>query len=500
VFEPPGRQEKTANRQIAKSPKKIFGSVWRSSGSLFSLGVLGDLAVQHQASCRAARLDRPARMLDGEDMSAKLGLTLLIVIVAGAGCSKEQSPGATPGNARVDPAAASAAAPAADPGASSPAPPQDLASATRENPLRPPAPTGQTVENHAGPPSAGAPRLDALKLPAGFSIELYTDKVPNARSLALGPRGTVFVSTRRDSKVYAVVDRNGDHKVDKVYTVAEGLSTPNGITYRDGTLYIAEIGRLLRIDGIDSRLARPPKLVVVTDKLPKEEHHGWRYIRFGPDGWLYIPIGAPCNVCKRDEPIFASIARMKPDGSGLEVFASGVRNSVGFDWHPKTGELWFTENGRDELGNDIPPDELNHAARAGQHFGFPHCHAGVILDPEFGRPCTDFEPPVQRLGPHAAALGMRFYTGKMFPTEYANAILIAEHGSWNREQKLGYRVMVVRLDGDKAVSYEPLVSGWLDEKSDQISGRPVDVEILDDGSLLVSDDWKGAIYRVTYRR
>ena len=298
--------------------------------------------------------------------------------------------------------------------------------------------------------------------------------------------------------MYAVVDRNGDHKVDKVYTVATGLDTPNGVAYRDGTLYIAEIGRLLRIDGIDSHLAHPPGPVVVTDRLPKEEHHGWRYIRFGPDGWLYIPIGAPCNVCKRDEPIFASIARMKPDGSGLEVFASGVRNSVGFDWNPKTRELWFTENGRDELGNDLPPDELNRAAKAGQHFGFPHCHAGAIIDPEFGRPCTEFEPPVQRLGPHAAALGMRFYTGKMFPPDYENAIIIAEHGSWNRAQKLGYRLMVVRLDGDKAVSYEPLVTGWLDEKSDQVSGRPVDVEVLDDGSLLVSDDWKGVLYRVTY--
>ncbi|HKE20068.1 MAG TPA: hypothetical protein VKB80_34575, partial [Kofleriaceae bacterium] len=296
-------------------------------------------------------------------MSDKLGVILLIAIAAEAGCARDQPPGATPGTPRSAPAETAAAPASAErtaPVGSSPAPPRDLASATRENPLRPPEPTGPTVENHA-PPSSGPPKLDALRLPAGFSIELYTDKVPNARSMALGPRGTVFVSTRRDSKVYAVVDKNGDHKVDRVYTVADGLDTPNGVAYRDGALYIAEVGRLLRIDGIDAHLARPPRPVVVTDKLPTEKHHGWRYIRFGPDGWLYIPIGAPCNVCKREEPIFASIARMKPDGSGLEVFASGVRNSVGFDWNPKTGDLWFTDNERDELGNDIPPDELNRA-------------------------------------------------------------------------------------------------------------------------------------------
>jgi glucose/arabinose dehydrogenase len=418
------------------------------------------------------------------DLSARW-LPILALLVAG--CAKEPTPRPAPSQPADPPASAPKAAP------------RDVASATRENPLRP-QPTEEVVENRVPPPSGNRPNLDALRLPDGFSIQVYTDEVPNARSLALGPRGIVYVSTRRDSRVYAVVDKNGDHKADKVYTIAKDLETPNGIAYRDGSLYIAEIGRLLRLDGIDKRLARPPRPVVVTDDLPTEEHHGWRYIRFGPDGLLYIPIGAPCNVCQREEPIFSTIARMKPDGSGLEVFARGVRNSVGFDWHPKTGELWFTENGRDELGNDLPPDELNRAARPGLHFGFPHCHAGVILDPEFGdRACTEFEPPVQALGPHAAALGMRFYKGSMFPPEYQGAILLAEHGSWNRERKLGFRVMVVRLDGNKAVSYEPLISGWLDENTDQAWGRPVDVEVLEDGSLLISDDWTGAIYRVTYR-
>jgi glucose/arabinose dehydrogenase len=441
----------------------------------------------------------------------------ILLVMAGAalgpGCAKQQKP--EPVRSEAPPAAAVAppAEPAASPSASGPGapaaapepppPPRDLASATRENPLRPETIPGPTVRNDAGPPGGGggALKLDALKLPPGFSIEVYSADVPNARSLALGAPGIVYVSTRRDKRVYAVVDKNHRHKADKVYTIAQGLDVPNGIAYRNGSLYIAQIPRILRLDAIDTHLANPPRPVVINDALPTLEHHGWRYIRFGPDGLLYIPIGAPCNLCKRDEPIFATIARMKPDGTGLEVFASGVRNSVGFDWHPETHELWFTENGRDELGNEIPPDELDRAPHAGMHFGFPHCHAGVIRDPEFGdRPCTEFEPPVQLLGPHAAALGMRFYTGSMFPPEYKNAIIIAEHGSWNRAHKFGYRVMVVRLDGNKAVSYEPLVTGWLDEQTDKVWGRPVDVEVLDDGSLLISDDWRGALYRVTYKK
>ncbi|HET7500371.1 MAG TPA: sorbosone dehydrogenase family protein [Kofleriaceae bacterium] len=428
-------------------------------------------------------------------------------IAAGAAwsCGEPQKPAPAPARAPVAPAAPAAdpPPPAAPPptAAPSPAGPKDLASATRENPLRPEPLTGDAVRDDIGKPTGGPPKLDALKLPPGFAIEVYASDVPNARSLALGAPGIVYVSTRRDKRVYAVVDRNRDHKPEKTYTIASGLDTPNGLAYRNGSLYIGQIPRVLRLDGIDTRLANPPRPVVVTDKLPTHEHHGWRYMRFGPDGWLYIAIGAPCNLCKREDPIFATIARMKPEGGPLEIFASGVRNSVGFDWHPETHELWFTENGRDELGNDIPPDELDRAPRAGMHFGFPYCHDGVIRDPEFNdRSCTEFEPPVQALGPHVAALGMRFYTGNMFPPSYKNAIIIAEHGSWNRERKLGFRVMVVRLDGNKAVSYEPLVTGWLDEQTDQAWGRPVDVEVLDDGSLLISDDWKGVLYRVTYKK
>lgn len=371
------------------------------------------------------------------------------------------------------------------------------------------APQGVTAEPGPGArngpsetPPEGAPTLAGLELPPGFSIEVYSADVPNARSLALGPKGVVFASNRKEGdKVYALVDANGDHRVDSVKVVASGLEMPNGITYHDGSLFIADVGRLLRIDGIANKLDDPPKPTLVTDQLPKETWHGWRYIKFGPDGWLYVPIGAPCNLCERDDPRYASISRMKADGTGLEVFASGVRNSVGFDWHPETKELWFTENGRDDLGDDIPGDELNRASKAGLHFGFPYCHQGNLLDPSFGsgKSCASYEPPARVLGAHVAALGLRFYTGTLFPEKYRNAIILAEHGSWNRGRKDGYRVMVAQLDGNTVTSYEPLVQGWLDKQTDQVSGRPVDVEVLDDGSLLVSDDYRGAVYRVTYR-
>lgn len=377
--------------------------------------------------------------------------------------------------------------------------PRTLKEATQDNPLRPKAPEGGTARN--GPDRSAAPpaKLDALTLPEGFSIAMYSDEVPSARSLARGPKGVVFVSTRKDSRVYALSDPDGDHANVSVHTVAKGLDTPNGIAYRDGDLYIAEIGRILVLRGIDGRLANPPEPEVLTEALPTDPHHGWRYIRFGPDGKLYVPIGAPCNVCKRSEPIYASIARLEPDGTGLEIFARGVRNSVGFDWHPRTKELWFTENGRDELGDDLPPDELNRAPKAGIHFGFPHCHAGVILDPKHGQEgdCAKYTPPVQQLGPHVAALGMRFYTGTMFPARYRGGVILAEHGSWNRTTKLGYRVMVVPLDdAGRPEGYEPLVGGFV--TGDEVRGRPVDVEILDDGSLLISDDYQGAVYRLRY--
>ncbi len=343
-----------------------------------------------------------------------------------------------------------------------------------------------------------------LRLPAGFEIEFYATDVPNARSMNLSPNGTLFVGTFDAGVVYAIRDHDKDQKADEVIKVATGLNTPNGVAFRGGALYVAEIDRILRYDDIESSLVDAIVPVVVNDTLPKARHHGWKFIRFGPDDMLYVPVGAPCNVCDRseDDPRFASILRMKPDGREMEVFVSGVRNSVGFDWHPETDELWFTSNGRDMLGDEIPPDTLNHAPGDGLHFGFPYCHGGDIPDPEFGdlRSCDEFMPPTQNLGPHVASLGMRFYTGDMFPKRYRNQIFIAEHGSWNRTPQAGhkgYRVTVVYLEGNRSVNYEVFVDGWL-QSDNQSWGRPVDVLVMPDGALLVSDDQAGAIYRISY--
>ncbi|MEW6442225.1 MAG: PQQ-dependent sugar dehydrogenase [bacterium] len=341
--------------------------------------------------------------------------------------------------------------------------------------------------------------LKAIRLPEGFSISLFAGDVKNARSMTLGERGTLFVGTRTEGKVYAVLDPDRNGRADEVITIAKELRMPNGVAFRKGSLYVAEVSRILRYDGIEERLKDLPGPVVVQDRYPSEEAHGWKFIRFGPDGRLYVPVGAPCNVCESRNERFATITSIGPDGSGMEIFARGVRNSVGFDWHPATGELWFTENGRDQMGDDAPPDELNRAPRAGLFFGFPFCHGKDIPDPEFGqgKDCSSFVPPAIELGPHVAALGMRFYSGRQFPEEYRNQIFIAEHGSWNRSEPIGYRVTLVRLAGDRAVRYEVFAEGWL-RQNGKAWGRPVDVEVMPDGSLLVSDDRAGAIYRIEY--
>jgi glucose/arabinose dehydrogenase len=341
-------------------------------------------------------------------------------------------------------------------------------------------------------------RLDDIVLPPGFRIDLYAADLPGARSLALGTRKTLFVGTRGEGKVYALVDRNGDGRPDERYTIASGLNMPNGVAFRDGALYVAEVNRVIRFDDIEPRLARPPKPVVVNDAFPDKTHHGWKFIRFGPDGRLYVPVGAPCNVCDEKDQRFASIMRMDPDGRHLEIFARGVRNTVGFDWNPQTGELWFTDNGRDWLGDDAPPDELNRAPAKGLHFGFPYWHGRSVRDPEYGkgRTASEFTLPERELGAHVASLGMRFYTGKMFPEAYRNQIFIAEHGSWNRSDPSGYRITLVRLKDGRAVSYETFARGWL--RDINAWGRPVDLQVMPDGSMLVSDDRAGAIYRISY--
>ncbi len=340
--------------------------------------------------------------------------------------------------------------------------------------------------------------LAKIKLPPGFHISIYADDVPNARSMVLTETGVLFVGTRREGAVYAVVDEDGDHRADKTITIASGLKMPNGVAFLRGALYIAEVSRILRYDDIENRLDNPPAPVVVFDGLPTETHHGWKFISFGPDGKLYVPIGAPCNICDRGAP-YASIWRMNPDGSDFELYASGIRNTVGFNWHPITNELWFTDNGRDMMGDDVPNDELNHITEQGQHFGYPYFHAGDVPDPEFGegKTAADYRLPAASLGPHVAPLGLEFYRGEQFPAEYRHQILIAEHGSWNRSQKIGYRISLVRLNGNyEAVSYETFAEGWLQGQENW--GRPVDLEHLPDGSLLVSDDQKGVIYRISY--
>ena len=347
----------------------------------------------------------------------------------------------------------------------------------------------------------GSVRLGAIRLPPGFKIAIYATPVPNARSLALGDSGTVFVGSREAGAVYALVDRDHDNRAEEIDTVARGLTMPNGVAFRDGALYVAETHRMLRYDRVESHLHDPPAPVVITDGLPREGWHGWRYIRFGPDGWLYVGSGAPCNVCEPADGRFAAILRMRPDGSGMEVFARGVRNTVGFDWHPATRELWFSDNGRDWLGPNQPPDELNRAPRNGLHFGFPYCYGENIADPDLGskHPCAEFVAPELELGAHVAALGMRFYTGTMFPAEYRNHVFIAEHGSWNRIIPVGYRLTLVRFENGRPTRYAVFAQGWLGAANRQAWGRPVDLLVMPDGALLVSDDRAGAVYRISYK-
>lgn len=372
-------------------------------------------------------------------------------------------------------------------------------------------------------PSQALP-LDRIQLPQGFSIDIYAENIENARQMALGDNGTVFVGSRKAGNVYALIDTNHDFKADKKIIVATDLFMPSGIAFHQGSLYVAEVDKIWRYPDIEKSLPTIPKAELVFDKLPNKSHHGWKFIAFGPDGKLYVPVGAPCNVCESELP-FASILKLDPDsqltdnqlagsqqtqnqkvGSTQQdsmqttIVAQGVRNSVGFDFHPVTGELWFTDNGRDMMGDDLPDDELNRVSQTGQHFGFPYVHNNNIADPEFTNPeiAKLNTPPALTLGAHVAALGMEFYQGQQFPAEYKNTILIAQHGSWNRSNKVGYRIMKVMLNGNKVSDYSPFATGWLN--GEQSWGRPVDVMTLADGSILVSDDFSNAVYRISYTK
>lgn len=340
--------------------------------------------------------------------------------------------------------------------------------------------------------------LGTLKLPEGFKISVFAE-VEKARSLAISPGGTIFIGNREGKKVYAIQDTDGDNKADKKWQIYAG-NNPNGVAFRDGDLYVAEINKILKFSDIENKLDNPGDPEVIFDKYPSDFHHGWKFIAFGPDGKLYVPVGINCNICEREKPVYGTITRMDADGSNMEIYVTGVRNSVGFTWHPETGDMWFTDNGRDMLGDDVPPCELNRVSGKGEHFGFPYCHGGTILDPEFGegKSCEDYKAPAWNFGAHTAPLGLRFYTGDMFPEKYKNNLIVAQHGSWNRSSKVGYKLMFVKVDADKATSAEPFIEGWLNKATDEAWGRPVDVLQMPDGALLVSDDKAGLIYRVTY--
>jgi glucose/arabinose dehydrogenase len=337
--------------------------------------------------------------------------------------------------------------------------------------------------------------VDKLKLPKGFNIEVYASGIPDARSIRIGDKGTVFIGNRVQDKVYAIVEKDGKRTV-KV--IASGLYRPNGLAFHNGTLYIAELSKISKIDKIEDNLDNPPKPTVIYDNLPKDEAHGWKFMALGPDNKLYFEVGQPCNNCIPSDA-HGQIRRINLDGTGMEVVARGVRHSVGFDFHPVSKELYFTDNSRDWLSEDLPNDELNRVTKIGQHYGSPYCYQGNLPDTEFGwgRSCSEFVPPVALMGPHAASLGMRFYNGTMFPAEFRGQILVARHGSWNRSNKFGGDIALVKLNKDGSVkSVEPFITGFLVDN--KYIGRPVDVQPMKDGSLLISDDYDGAVYRVTY--
>ncbi|MBI4526806.1 MAG: PQQ-dependent sugar dehydrogenase [Deltaproteobacteria bacterium] len=418
-------------------------------------------------------------------------VTLLLSVLALAQQPQDQPPGqpASPAESQPPPA----------PRGPKPAPSmQPQPSVVPGRPDIPNAEVAKKLRSVRPPPFPAPPDklpLAQLKAPKGFKIDLYASGISNARSLRLGDKGTVFVSNRQLDKVYAIVDRDGKREA-KV--IASGMDRPNGLAFQNGTLYIAEGTKISKIEKIEENLGNPPQPVVIYDDLPNHQSHGWKFMAIGPDNKLYFNVGAPCNICIPPEEN-AQIRRINLDGSGVEVVARGVRQSVGFDWHPVTKELYFTDNGRDWLSEDLPEDELNRVTKLGQHFGFPYCHQGNFTDREvgWGRSCDEFVKPVALLGPHSAALGMRFYTGRMFPPAYRHAIFIARHGSWNRTKKIGGDVVVAKLNKDGTVkSIEPFLSGFL--QNNQYSGRPVDVQLMKDGSLLVSDDYAGAVYRITY--
>lgn len=344
--------------------------------------------------------------------------------------------------------------------------------------------------------------LAQIRLPRGFSAEVWAHSMPGARTIIQGPKGTYFVGTRSIGRVYAVLDK-GPAREQK--TIIQGLTQPNGLMILDGALYVFAINKVLRYDNIEDKLDAVPQPVDLSDKfmLPGDLQHGWKYVKVGPDGKVYVPVGVPCNICEVNPGVHGHLRRYDPKDWSFEIVARGIRNSVGFDWHPVTKELWFTDNGRDWAGDNGPEDELNRIpkGREGAHFGYPYCHAQGIPDQDIKvpTPCANVITAAALMGPHAAALGMTFYSGSMFPPSYRNAIFAARHGSWNRSKRLGYDVVVARTTADGKARIEPFLTGWLDDANNRFLARPTDVFQMKDGSLLVSDEYGGALFRITYK-
>ena len=442
-----------------------------------------------------------------------LAATLAILATTALAQQPQDAPAQAPAPAAAAPAATPAPEPTPAPApAATPAPaPAPIAAAPA--PAAPPAlppgspligrpdnnPAAAKLAPVPSPPLATAENklpLDKLKAPKGFNIEVYAAGMPNARSMALDEKGTVFVGSRLQDKVYAITNKDGKRQV---HVLVSGLYRPNGVAYKNGTLYIAELSQISKIDNVEDQIDKSPKPVVIYKDLPKDEAHGWKFLAIGPDSKLYFEVGQPGNNVLHDEN-HGQLRRMNLDGTGVEKIAFGIRNTVGFDWNPKTHELYFTDNGRDWMSEDLPNDELNRITKLGEDFGEPYCHQGNIPDPEFGwgHDCKDYVPPIALMGPHAAALGMRFYTGSMFPSEYRDQIFVARHGSWNKTKKFGGDIALVKLNKDGSVkSVEPFITGFLQPDNNYVA-RPVDVMNMPDGSMLISDDWNGAIWRLTY--
>lgn len=354
--------------------------------------------------------------------------------------------------------------------------------------------------------------LSSIQMPEGFKISVYAI-AKGARSLTMSPNGTLFIGTggfaHPETKVYAARDMDGDKYAESVVTVLNNMDNPNGVAFKGGALYVAERFKVKKYANIESNLASPPAPTTIwTQSNTQFSNHSWKYIAFGPDGKLYVPVGSPCNICNTDNDpqyvpnLYSRIFRMDDNGANVQEVAKGVRNTVGLAWHPTTGELWFSDNGRDSLGDDLPPDEINRVTATGQNFGFPRCHGNGIADPTYAPQggCANFNyvKPVVALGAHVAALGLRFYTGDMFPAQYKNQIFVAEHGSWNSTMKVGAKITLAKQNANGTWTSEPFARGWTLESDQVFWGRPVDVLVAPDGALLVSDDKAGVVYRISY--